>query len=484
VSQLTENQTLVAMLHTTDTDTTDDDDIVHADPITRDGTPVFDQAEITVDPAEEDTTAGGITNSDVTLSNPEPTPGSNVTVTVTATPTTADAGFSFTHTFNQSVESASITSSSLTDTIVSQATQDGVTVTAAAGSFTPGETVTIEYTITTAGTVAKAVGITGSVTNGQTTQLPARSYTITSTPPDPDPATAVTISASPVAIDPTTQTSTTIPFEVTNTGEDTRSAVVNISESSLPEGLRLLGVSGRDPTPGTEFPVLSQNDSMRVSFSDIDPGETVTARAVVVAESDSIEGRLTAGVETDGVTVVTTSAEITALSAGASTVRVTPDDRAPTDVSVTVTNAGETTRQAAVNFSESSLPRGLTLENVSGSDPSPVDQLAVITDEETAEVAFSDIDPGETVTATASVSPTSEATVDSVGGSLQATVLRDDTTVATVRANLTTQQDIVGRYAGDDGEVSPSELLEAVADFRSGQLLPTDVLEVIAAFRE
>jgi hypothetical protein len=294
----------------------------------------------------------------------------------------------------------------------------------------------------------------------------------------------VTISASPVAIDPTTETSTSIPFEVTNTGEDTQQAVVNISESSLPEGLRLLGVSGRDPTPGTEFPVLSQNESMTVSFSDIDPGETVTARAVVVAESDSIEGQLTASVETNGVAVVTTSAEITALSAGTSAVRVTPDERAPTDVSVTVTNAGETTREATVNFAESSLPRGLTLESVSGRDPTPVDQLAVITNEETAEVAFSDIDPGETVTATASVTPTSEATADSVSGSLEATVLRDDTTVATVRANLTTQQDIVGRYAGEDGEVTPSELLEAVADFRSGQLQPTGVLKIIAAFRD
>jgi hypothetical protein len=447
---------------------------------------VFDQADITVESGEEDRTAGGITNSDVTLSNTEPQPRSPVTVTVTATPTTADAGFSFTHAFNQSVESASVTSSSLTDTIISEANQNGVTVTAAAGSFTPGEAVTIEYTITTAGTLFKTVGITGSVTNGQTTDLRARSYTITATPPapDPDPATAVTISASPVAIDPTTETSTSIPFEVTNTGEDTQQAVVNISESSLPEGLRLLGVSGRDPTPGTEFPVLSQNESMTVSFSDIDPGETVTARAVVVAESDSIEGQLTASVETNGVAVVTTSAEITALSAGTSAVRVTPDERAPTDVSVTVTNAGETTREATVNFAESSLPRGLTLESVSGRDPTPVDQLAVITNEETAEVAFSDIDPGETVTATASVTPTSEATADSVSGSLEATVLRDDTTVATVRANLTTQQDIVGRYAGEDGEVTPSELLEAVADFRSGQLQPTGVLKIIAAFRD
>ncbi|ERG90026.1 MAG: hypothetical protein J07HQW1_00039, partial [Haloquadratum walsbyi J07HQW1] len=48
VSQLTQNQTLVAMLHTANT--SDDNNLVHTAPITRDGTPVFDQADITVSP--------------------------------------------------------------------------------------------------------------------------------------------------------------------------------------------------------------------------------------------------------------------------------------------------------------------------------------------------------------------------------------------------------------------------------------------------
>jgi len=48
VSQLTENETLVAMLHTTNT--SDDDSIVHTAPITRDGTRVFDQADIGIEP--------------------------------------------------------------------------------------------------------------------------------------------------------------------------------------------------------------------------------------------------------------------------------------------------------------------------------------------------------------------------------------------------------------------------------------------------
>nr|AKY04244.1 cell surface adhesin [uncultured haloarchaeon] len=56
VSQLTENQTLVAMLHTTNT--SDNDNIVHTASITRDGTPVFDQAEITIED-EQTVNVGG-----------------------------------------------------------------------------------------------------------------------------------------------------------------------------------------------------------------------------------------------------------------------------------------------------------------------------------------------------------------------------------------------------------------------------------------
>jgi surface glycoprotein (TIGR04207 family) len=56
VSQLTANQTLVAMLHTTNTN--DGDNIVHTAAITRGGTPVFDQAEITVS-TNTDVTVGG-----------------------------------------------------------------------------------------------------------------------------------------------------------------------------------------------------------------------------------------------------------------------------------------------------------------------------------------------------------------------------------------------------------------------------------------
>jgi hypothetical protein len=102
------------------------------------------------------TVEGGITSSDVTLSDTEPTPGSAVTVTVTATPESESAGFSFSHEFNQSVASISDITTKLAgssvDPITEAASQNRVTVTLLRGDVTAGEPITIEYTITTAET--------------------------------------------------------------------------------------------------------------------------------------------------------------------------------------------------------------------------------------------------------------------------------------------------------------------------------------------
>jgi|APHM01.1.fsa_nt_gi hypothetical protein len=173
------------MLHTTNSSAVDD--IVHTAPIIRDGTPVFDEGDITTEEP-----VGDITSSDVTLSETEPTPGSAVTVTVTATPESGSAGVSFSHSFNQSVASTSdITTrgaGSSVDPIIEDTNTVGATVLLAADDVTAGEPVTIEYTITTAETDGKSVGITGSVTNGLTRDLPERSYTVT---PDSPADTAV-----------------------------------------------------------------------------------------------------------------------------------------------------------------------------------------------------------------------------------------------------------------------------------------------------
>jgi hypothetical protein len=41
----------------------------------------------------------------------------------------------------------------------------------------------------------------------------------------------------------------------------------------------------------------------------------------------------------------------------------------------------------------------------------------------------------------------------------------------------------VAEYAGEDGEVGPFDVIEAVSDFRAGQLAPFELLEVIEALR-
>ena len=127
-----------------------------------------------------------VTSSNVTLSDSTPAPGSDVTVTVTATPNNSTAGFSFTHEFNQSVGSASSLTTqvagSTVDPIISSTKQDGVTLTLGSGDVTAGEQITIEYTITTEDTTGKSVSIAGDVTNGESRELPEKSYTITTSP--------------------------------------------------------------------------------------------------------------------------------------------------------------------------------------------------------------------------------------------------------------------------------------------------------------
>nr|AKY04371.1 hypothetical protein [uncultured haloarchaeon] len=90
-----------------------------------------------------------ISSSDVTLSDSEPTPGSDVTVTVTATPDNSTAGFSFSHSFNQSVGSASGISTqvagSTVDPVIEEVNANGATVTLGSGDVTAGEEITIEY---------------------------------------------------------------------------------------------------------------------------------------------------------------------------------------------------------------------------------------------------------------------------------------------------------------------------------------------------
>lgn len=86
---------------------------------------------------------------------------------------------------------------------------------------------------------------------------------------------------------------------------------------------------------------------------------------------------------------------------------VTASPGSSVDVTFTVTNNANETRQGTVRLNTSSLPSSWSVSDVSGTDPNPQDQFAVI-DSGTSQT-FSDIDAGETVTVTASVSVPTDA---------------------------------------------------------------------------
>jgi uncharacterized membrane protein len=77
------------------------------------------------------------------------------------------------------------------------------------------------------------------------------------------------------------------------------------------------------------------------------------------------------------------------------------------EVTFTATNDGSKTKQGTVSLNPSSLPASWSVSDISGTDPNPVDNFAVI-DNGNSQI-FSDINPGETVTVTADVSVPTDA---------------------------------------------------------------------------
>jgi len=168
LTTLTENQTLVAMLHRADT--TDTDDIVHAAPIPRDGTdtPVFDQAEITV---EQQGNSIDVTR---TVSATEVTPSEQVTLTTIITG--VSGGVSITSSYDPQVASATVQSVTVngasTNPIIATADKESV-VTLGDGDVGTGTGTDATVRITEELTVGEETdvthSITGNVTAGETT---------------------------------------------------------------------------------------------------------------------------------------------------------------------------------------------------------------------------------------------------------------------------------------------------------------------------
>lgn len=155
---------------------------------------------------------------------------------------------------------------------------------------------------------------------------------------------------------------------------------------------------------------------------------------------------------------------------------------ANSSVSITyeVTNHDANTSDAIVDVNQSSLPTGWTLSELSGTDPNPQDQFAVVESE--SQVAFSDVDPDETVTATATVAVPANASDGNY--SLTATLSNDSGAVRTVTTTVSVgPQSITDRYDQDGDGIEITELLTGIEDFRNDEISVQELLELIEAWR-
>lgn len=198
----------------------------------------------------------------------------------------------------------------------------------------------------------------------------------------------------------------------------------------------------------------------------------ITTFLVVIISLSLLSAPVAAVVEVDG---------------SATDITFNPDNQDTAEIEFEVTNTGNETGRVVVDINESSLPSNLTLEDISGDDPNPADQFAVIVNQDAATVTFSDLDASETVTVTATVADATTSADATINGSLTADVNREGPgTVETITADITTEQeqDIVAEYAGDDGRIGPFDVLDAVNDFRSGEIKdPFRLLELVNSFR-
>ena len=251
-----------------------------------------------------------VTSSNVTLSDSTPAPGSDVTVTVTATPNNSTAGFSFTHEFNQSVGSASSLTTqvagSTVDPIISSTKQDGVTLTLGSGDVTAGEQITIEYTITAEDMTGKSVSIAGDVTNGESRELPEKSYTITTSPVE------LNRTISPEEVGPSEQVTVTTEITGVNGSVSTSSSYDPQVAAATVQSVTVNGAS-TNPLIST-----AEVSGSVVTLSDVGMDATITiTEELTVSEelnvTHQITGDVTAGettTEVDPVSVTVTDADV------------------------------------------------------------------------------------------------------------------------------------------------------------------------------
>jgi PGF-CTERM protein len=136
-------------------------------------------------------------------------------------------------------------------------------------------------------------------------------------------------------------------------------------------------------------------------------------------------------------------AAVVDLSASGGSATANPGDTV--DVTFDITNDGDETGEAIFTVNESSLPSDFSVTDVTGEDPNPQDQFAVI--ESGNQVTFSDVDAGETVTVTATVDVPGDASTGdyTLGGDLND---GDGNDLQTVDSTITVEAQTGG---GDGG---------------------------------
>lgn len=195
-------------------------------------------------------------------------------------------------------------------------------------------------------------------------------------------------------------------------------------------------------------------------------------------------GRIVAITVIAAVLMFSTSAAAVA-SLEASTSDVTVDQGTETaSVTIDVTNTGNETGGAVVDISNPSDTSNITIDGITADDPTNNGLQAPIVRNDSTDVTFPAVDAEETVSATVNIRVES----NTVNTSIQASIDdADGNNVGSVTANVTTgtEQGIVSEYAGSDGVLEPTELLEAINDFRNEEIEdPTKILTLIGEFRE
>lgn len=278
-----------------------------------------------------------------------------------------------------------------------------------------------------------------------------------------------------------TASAETIAFNITETDNTTTTETVTVRNDGT-EGTTLGSVNVVGPNADaftvetvTDNTSIAPGEATDITISFTRTGSIGTHTATAQFSYSGQETLLEIPLEG---TVKTTDDSGSDLAITADSVTITPNESAA--VTYSVTNNGLETVTASTVVNTTTLPPGWAVENISGTDPTPVDQFPVI--EDGSEVAFSDIGAGETVTVTVTVTPSPNATDGTY--SLTADLQRNNSSVGTATASITvTTGDIVAQYDTDGDGIETAELLTAIQDWRGGEIETQDLLTLIDVWR-